>query len=72
MTNSEATYIYRREIAQAIKLYSESLRLIFARYGSPIPPSIDCMSAMGNAWGTCRVAFKLADLKLEQNRASLY
>jgi hypothetical protein len=71
MTNSEVTYIYRREVAKAIKTYGAALRAIHLAYGSPIPPSIDCMSAMGNAWGTCRVAFKLADLKLEQHRASL-
>lgn len=71
MNNIGATYIYRREIAQAIAHYSKNLRVIFAAHGSPIPPSPECAGAMGNAWGTCRVAFKLADLKLETNRKGL-
>lgn len=68
MTNMEASYIYRREIAQAISRYSARLRTIFAAYGSPIPPSPDCACAMGDAWATCRVDFYKADQRLEKAR----
>ena len=65
VTRLELTYRYRAKIAQAIAEYGRTLRVIHRAWGCPIPPSQDCMSAMGNAWGTCRVAFKLADLELE-------
>ena len=68
MTHVAATYLYRRAIAEAIRAYSARLRTIFAAHGSPIPPSQDCMSAMGNAWATCRVDFFKADQKLEAAR----
>ena len=68
MTNEHATFLYRREIAQAKARYSATLRQIFAAHGSPIPPTIECASAMGNAWGTCRVAFKQADQRLAARR----
>jgi len=68
MTNEHATYLYRREIKKAIADYSASLRRIFAAHGSPVPPTLECGAAMGNAWGTCRVAFKQADQRLAARR----
>jgi hypothetical protein len=64
LTNFEAAYFYRRDIAQAIARYSASLRTIFKAHGSPIPPSPDCACAMGNAWALCRVDFYKADQRL--------
>lgn len=68
MTGSDAAYIYRRDIAAAIRDYGASLREIFLAHDSPIPPSPECAGAMGNAWGTCRVRFALADIMLEKRR----
>ena len=66
--NVTATYLYRREIAQAISRYSSSIKQIFKAHGSPIPPSPECAGAMGNAWGTCRVDFFKADQMLTIRR----
>ena len=71
MTNMEATYLYRREIAKAISRYSASLRTIFVAHESPIPPTGECAGAMGNAWGTCRVDFAKADLMLRARRMQM-
>lgn len=68
--NVAATYVYRREIAQAISRYSASIKKIFEAHGSPVPPSPECAGAMGNAWGTCRVDFYKADQRLENCRAA--
>jgi hypothetical protein len=68
--NVAATYVYRREIAQAISRYSASIKKIFEAHGSPVPPSPECAGAMGNAWGTCRVDFYKADQRLEAARCS--
>jgi|HubBroStandDraft_1064217.scaffolds.fasta_scaffold112521_2 hypothetical protein len=69
MTRFEASYLYRRDIAAAISQYGRNLRTCFAAWGSPIPPTQECMSAMGNAWGTCRVRLDRADRALEERRA---
>jgi hypothetical protein len=68
MTNEAATFLYRREVARAIARYRAALRQIFAAHGSPIPPTFECAGAMGDAWGTCRVAFKQADQRLAARR----
>lgn len=68
--NVTATYLYRREIAQAISRYSLSIKQIFEAHGSPIPPSPECAGAMCNAWGTCRVDFFKADYRLAARRAA--
>jgi len=68
VTNVEATYLYRREIAEAISRYSFALRTIFKTHDSPIPPSPECAGAMANAWGTCRVDFFRADHRLALRR----
>ena len=69
MTNDEATFLYRRDIAAAIASYSRKLREIFEAWGRPIPPTQDCMAAMVDAWATCRVAFARADGLLDKRRA---
>lgn len=67
--NMEATFRYRRAIADATQRYTASLKQIFLVHGCPIPPSPECAGAMGNAWGTWRVAVAAADRELNMVRA---
>lgn len=68
MTNMHATYLYRKEIASAISTYRAAQRTIWAAWGKPIPLSQDCAAAMCEAWGTCRVAMAMADMRLAVRR----
>lgn len=71
MTNSDAAYLYRKAIAAAMQQYGKELRAAFQAWGNPIPPTQECMSAMGNAWGNCRVRFHCAGLALDKAREEI-
>lgn len=69
MTNVEATWHYRREVAQAISHYSKSLRKIWEAHNRPLPPyGLTCASAMIDAWATLRVQLRACDARLEALR----
>ena len=73
MTNLEATWRYRRDIAAAITAYNARYRKVWAAFGSPmpIPHGSECAAAMVNTWGHCQVAFTLAGHRLDTARAAL-
>lgn len=61
----EAVYHYRESVAKSISVYRANLRVIFDAFGSPIPPTEACQSAMRNAWDQLLLEFKLAERRLE-------
>ena len=65
MTRSAAAYRYRASVATAIKLYSENLRDLAIRFADNTDARRD---GMVNAWGTLRVMWALAEVKLRQDR----
>ena len=68
MTNLEATWLYRRAIAEAIQTYNVRLKAIRTQFAG----HSDClMSARIEAYATLRVQWHMADLKLAAAREFL-
>ena len=65
MTNFEATYLYRRDIAAAILAYDRARRDVLVRFAGN---SDAIQGAFCNLWGNCRVAFAKADECLDWRR----
>jgi hypothetical protein len=66
MTNLEATWHYRRDIASAILAYDRARRKALREFAGN---SDAIQGAFCNAWGTCRVLFAMADIMLAKRRA---
>ena len=68
MTNFEATYLYRRDIALAIVAYDRARRDALVRFAGN---SDAIQGAFCNLWGNCRVAFDRASIALDQRRLDM-
>lgn len=68
MTNQEATYLYRRDIAAAILAYDRARRDALVRFAGN---SDAIQGAFCNLWGNCRVAFDRASFLLDCRRQGM-
>ena len=68
MTNFEATFLYRRDIALAVATYDRARRDALVRFAGN---SDAIQGAFCNLWGNCRVAFDRAAILLDQRRLDM-